>query len=134
MKEAALGGLLIGLGAALLLLVNRRIAGVAGIVGGVVRPTRGDVGWRIAFLAGLAGGGVALWAVHPEWFAPGITRSPAMLLGAGVLVGVGTRLGNGCTSGHGLCGVACRSPRSIVATMVFMAVAAGVVFVMGHFA
>ena len=134
MKEAALGGLLIGLGAALLLIVNRRIAGVAGIVGGVVKPTRGDVGWRIAFLLGLAAGGLGLWAVHPEWFAAGIARSPAVLLGGGVLVGVGTRLGNGCTSGHGLCGVGCRSPRSIVATLVFMGVAAGVVFVMGRLA
>ena len=132
MKEAALGGLLIGLGAALLLVVNRRIAGVAGIVGGVVKPTRGDVAWRIAFLLGLGAGGLALWAVHPDWFAAGITRSPGVLVGAGVLVGVGTRLGNGCTSGHGLCGVGCRSPRSIVATLVFMAVAAGVVFAMGH--
>jgi uncharacterized membrane protein YedE/YeeE len=133
-KEAALGGLLIGLGAALLLVVNRRIAGVAGIVGGVVKPSRGDVGWRVAFLVGLTAGGLALWAGHPEWFAAGITRSPAVLLGAGVLVGVGTRLGNGCTSGHGLCGVACRSPRSIVATLIFMAVAAGVVFAMGRLA
>jgi uncharacterized membrane protein YedE/YeeE len=132
MKEAALGGLLAGLGAALLLIVNGRIAGIAGILGGLVRPTRGDVGWRVAFLLGMVAGGVGLFLFRPAWFEAGITRSPAILVGSGLLVGIGARMSNGCTSGHGLCGVARFSPRSITATVLFMAVAAGMVLVVNH--
>lgn len=132
MKEAALGGLLIGLGAAMMLVLHGRIAGIAGILGGIVRPTRGDLSWRVAFILGMVAGGVGLYLYRPAWFEAGITRSPLILVGAGLLVGVGTRLANGCTSGHGLCGVARFSSRSLVATGVFMAVAAAVVFLVNH--
>ena len=132
MKEAALGGLLIGLGAAVLLIVHGRIAGIAGILGGLVRPTRGDVGWRVAFLLGMVAGGLGLFLFRPAWFEAGITRSPAILVGSGLLVGIGARMSNGCTSGHGLCGIARFSPRSITATVLFMAVAAGMVLVVNH--
>jgi uncharacterized membrane protein YedE/YeeE len=114
------GGVLIGLAASLLLVAAGRIAGISGITGGLLFPARGDVRWRALFLLGLfAVGGVA------ALFAPGsIGSSPhslPVLAAAGLLVGVGTRLGNGCTSGHGVCGISRLAPRSIVATVVFMA-------------
>jgi uncharacterized membrane protein YedE/YeeE len=125
------GGLLIGLGAALLLLANGRIAGVSGILGGLLRPARGDIGWRLAFLLGLLAaplGWLALQAMPPAQ----IDHTPALLGAAGLLVGLGTRFGSGCTSGHGVCGIARLSPRSLVATLCFMAAGFVTVFVTRH--
>jgi uncharacterized membrane protein YedE/YeeE len=125
------GGLLIGLGAALLLLANGRIAGVSGILGGLLRPARGDIGWRLAFLLGLLAaplGWLALQAMPPAQ----IDHTPALLAVSGLLVGLGTRFGSGCTSGHGVCGIARLSPRSLVATLCFMVAGFVTVFVTHH--
>lgn len=123
--SAALGGALIGLAASLLLFANGRIAGISGIVGGLLRPRSGDTGWRAAFMGGLLAGGALLLLMSPGVFTNTLERSPAALVVAGALVGFGTRLGNGCTSGHGVCGLSRLSPRSLAATLAFMA--AGVV-------
>lgn len=115
-----LGGVLIGLSASLLLLLNGRVAGISGIVNGLTRrPGTADWTWRAAFLAGLMGaGGVAMRMLGQQAASP---APVAVLLLAGVLVGLGTSLGNGCTSGHGVCGLARRSPRSLASVLVFMA-------------
>src|SRR5262245_31187288 len=118
--EPLLGGALIGLAAAVLLLFSGRVAGVSGIAAGILTPRDRDVLWRVAFVGGLVAGGVIVSLVRPDaltWTAP---RSSAALAAAGVLVGVGTSLANGCTSGHGVCGVSRLAPRSIVATMTFV--------------
>ncbi|MFL9710081.1 YeeE/YedE family protein [Methylobacillus sp. Pita1] len=122
------GGVLIGLAAALLLVMNGRIAGISGILGGLLKPSWRDSPWRICFLAGLlvAPWLYSLWAVLPVAV---VTSDIALLVPAGLLVGFGTRLGSGCTSGHGVCGLARLSPRSIVATMVFMAAAMLTVYI-----
>jgi uncharacterized membrane protein YedE/YeeE len=130
--SALLGGLLIGASACLLLLFNGRIAGISGILGQVVVPKGGDVGWRIWFLAGLLAGGLAVARVAPEAIGEEPSASWAAIVAAGLLVGIGTRLGNGCTSGHGVCGLARRSPRSLVATLTFMATGALTVLVSRH--
>ena len=125
------GGLLIGLGAAVLLLANGRVAGVSGIAGGLLRPARGDIGWRLAFLLGLLAaplGWLALQAMPPAQ----IDHTPALVAVSGLLVGLGTRFGSGCTSGHGVCGIARLSPRSIVATVCFGAAGFVTVYVMRH--
>jgi uncharacterized membrane protein YedE/YeeE len=115
-----LGGALIGLAASLLLWSTGRIAGISGIVVGLLLGARGDRAWRAAFLAGLIAAGLAFALFSPN--AVGVSpRSLPVVAGAGLLVGVGTRLGNGCTSGHGVCGNSRLSPRSIVATLAFMA-------------
>ena len=114
------GGVLIGAAALVLWFGNGRTAGISGIVGGIVRPQRGDVGWRLAFVAGLVLAGFAGYAFSHQ----SITASPRplpLLAVAGLLVGVGTRLGSGCTSGHGVCGVARGSRRSFAATVTFVA-------------
>lgn len=117
-----LGGVLIGTSASLLLLFNGRVAGISGIAGGLLAPTQGEVPWRLAFIAGLVGGGFLMRAWLPGAFGQE-TSSPGLGLtvAAGLLVGFGTRLGNGCTSGHGVCGISRGSTRSIAATLVFMA-------------
>ena len=129
--SALLGGALIGIAAAMFLLWNGRIAGISGILGGLLRPKTGDLAWRFAFLAGLI-----LAPVIYRLFAPmpalQITASTGMLIVAGLLVGIGTRYGAGCTSGHGVCGISRLSPRSIVATLVFMAAGFATVFVTRH--
>ncbi|MDJ0949549.1 MAG: YeeE/YedE family protein [Alphaproteobacteria bacterium] len=130
--SALIGGLLIGVAASMLLLLNGRIAGISGIAGGLLSPARGDVAWRLLFLAGLALG-AALWRlVGPEPQAIALTGSLPTLIAGGLLVGFGTRLGGGCTSGHGVCGIARLSKRSITATAVFMASAFVTVFVVRH--
>jgi uncharacterized membrane protein YedE/YeeE len=130
---AIAGGLLIGGAAALLLLLNGRIAGVSGMLATATRIGAGGPPWRqaAAFVIGLPLGAalVAAFVRRPEVV---IAASPAALIIAGLLVGFGTRLGNGCTSGHGVCGMARLSPRSIAATLTFMATAALTVFVMRH--
>jgi uncharacterized protein len=126
--SALMGGLLIGLGAVTLMLFLGRIAGIAGIVGGLLEFDREDVGWRLAFVAGLMVGPLAVGLMRNELPAVSVDASPFTIIVGGFLVGFGTRLGNGCTSGHGVCGLARLSARSLVATTVFMVVAACVVF------
>jgi len=119
--SAAAGGALIGLAATILWLGLGRIAGISGIVGGLVPWKSGDVAWRVAFLAGLLVVGVGAALLWPETLATSSLRGPGVMLLAGVVVGFGTRLGNGCTAGHGVCGLSRGSPRSLVATLTFMA-------------
>ena len=122
------GGLLIGLSVAMLLLLDGRVAGISGIVAGLIRPNPGDWSWRAFFLLGLIAGGVVARIAAPGAF--GAMAAPAQaLVPAGLLVGFGTRLADGCTSGHGVCGVSRGSVRSIAATATFMVTAAIVVFV-----
>lgn len=128
---ALLGGLLIGLAAALFLLLNGRIAGVSGIVGGLLRPRSGDLAWRIAFIAGLIGAPLFYAAFNPLP-AIRIDADWPVIVVAGLLVGFGTRYGGGCTSGHGVCGISRSSPRSFAATAVFVAAGFLVVFVVRH--
>jgi len=125
--RALAGGALIGAGSATLLLLNGRIAGVSGILGNLVRGVSGDQGWRIAFIAGLS---------LPAWFCGVhvtlLPRDWSLSIIAGLLVGIGTQLGSGCTSGHGVCGLANLSLRSLVATLTFMSAAAATVLVVRH--
>jgi uncharacterized membrane protein YedE/YeeE len=127
-----LGGMLIGLAAVLLLVANGRIAGVSGIVSGLLARVRGDMAWRAMFVAGLWLGALVYWAARGSLFDMELQATPAVMIGAGLLVGYGTRLGSGCTSGHGVCGIARFSSRSVVATLVFMACGIATVFVMRH--
>jgi len=129
--SALAGGALIGLAAALFALFNGRIAGISGILGGLLRPKAGDIGWRFAFVAGLVIA-PAVYSVFATLPASRIDAGEAVLIGAGLLVGVGTRYGAGCTSGHGVCGLSRLSARSLVATVVFMAAGFATVFVMRH--
>lgn len=125
--SALAGGVLIGLSAAFLLLVKGRIAGISGIAGGLIFPQKDDLGWRIFFLAGLVLGGFLY-----QWLGIGdgvehiqaVVNIPLLIV-SGLLVGIGTAIGSGCTSGHGICGLARRSPRSLVATLTFVASAIG---------
>jgi uncharacterized protein len=126
------GGALIGLATATLLFFNGKIAGISGILGGILRPQAGDTSWRVSFLGGLLVGGILLLLFRPEAFGTGEAASMAVLAVGGLLVGVGTKMSNGCTSGHGVCGIARLSPRSLVATGVFMATAMVVVYVTRH--
>jgi uncharacterized membrane protein YedE/YeeE len=129
---SAAGGVLLGVASSLLLLFNGRICGISGIIGGLPAAPHGDRAWRVAFFAGLLCGGGAFVLFDRGALALASEQTTGMALLAGVLVGAGTRLGNGCTSGHGLCGIARLSKRSIVATMVFMATGAATVFVTRH--
>ena len=124
------GGMLIGVAAALLVLLNGRVAGVSGIVGGLLVPRAGDIGWRLAFVGGLlvAPAVMAFYAVSPR-----IDAGFGTLARAGLLVGAGTSYGSGCTSGHGVCGLSRLSPRSLVATAAFMAAGIATVLVTRHF-
>ncbi len=125
------GGLLIGLASALFILAHGRIAGISGILGGLLRPQGNDVVWRLAFLLGLVvAPAMAALFVAPS--APTIDASAEVLVVAGLLVGIGTRYGGGCTSGHGICGLSRLSPRSLIATLAFMGSGMGIVFVMRH--
>ena len=127
-----IGGLLIGLAVALMLLLNGRIAGISGIVGGLLNPKGGDAGWGLAFVAGLPLGAFAYVLATGGRAPVEVLASPPTILVGGLLVGFGTRLGSGCTSGHGLCGLARLSRRSIAATAVFFGVAMLTVFVTRH--
>ncbi len=117
---ALLGGAMIGLAASGLLALVGRIAGISGIVVGLLRPRSGDILWRAAFVVGLVAGGGFLRLVDPAALALATSPSPPVVVLAGLLVGAGTYLGNGCTSGHGVCGISRGSPRSLVATLAFM--------------
>jgi uncharacterized membrane protein YedE/YeeE len=125
------GGILIGLAAALLLLANGRVAGISGILGGLLRPARGDLAWRVAFLAGLFLAPL-VWLTLRAMPPAQIDHSPTLLALAGLLVGLGTRFGSGCTSGHGVCGIARLSPRSLTATACFMVAGIVTVFIVRH--
>lgn len=129
---ALLGGAMIGVASSLLLLANGRIAGISGILGRSFFPAPGDLGWRVAFLLGLPLGAWCVGRVLPATTSLEITHSTPLLVAGGLLVGLGTQIGSGCTSGHGICGLARRSGRSFVATLVFMVVAAVTVFVVRH--
>jgi uncharacterized membrane protein YedE/YeeE len=125
------GGMLIGLAAALLILFNGRIAGISGILGGLLRPRSGDLGWRIAFLAGLIGTPL-LWQLWQALPPVQVDAGTPALIVAGLLVGVGVRYGAGCTSGHGVCGLSRLSPRSLAATIAFMAAGFLTVYLLRH--
>jgi uncharacterized membrane protein YedE/YeeE len=125
------GGLLIGISVALFLLLNGRIAGISGILGGLLDWPKNDIGWRVSFLIGLVVSPL-LYEVFTE--RPGIivATSSGWLIIAGLLVGFGTQLGSGCTSGHGVCGLSRGSRRSLIATAVFMAAGIASVYVVRH--
>jgi uncharacterized membrane protein YedE/YeeE len=125
------GGVLIGLSAALMLLLSGRIAGISGILGGLLRPARGDIGWRAAFLLGLVLAPLVFAAFAPLP-AVHIDAGSGTLVAAGLLVGLGTRYGAGCTSGHGVCGISRGSPRSLVATLAFMLAGFVTVYAVRH--
>ena len=130
--SALLGGVLIGLAASLLLATIGRIAGVSGILAGTIAPASDGRGWRLAFLVGLVGGTVLVRALAPEPVPVTMVAGPAAIVLAGLAVGFGTRIGNGCTSGHGVCGMARLSTRSIIATLTFMLTGGLTVFVVRH--
>lgn len=125
------GGILIGLATSIFLFFNGRIAGISGIVGGLLHPAKGDIGWRMAFVLGIILSPLSFGfaAALPDGRIDARTMT---LIAAGLLVGVGTRFGSGCTSGHGVCGLSRRSPRSIVATMSFMLAGFATVYVVHH--
>jgi len=129
--SALAGGVLIGLAAAIFVLLNGRIAGISGIIGGLLRPKQGDLAWRSAFLIGLL---AAPWLYQTVAPLPEIRvdTGSGMLVIAGLLVGIGTRYGSGCTSGHGVCGISRLSPRSLVATAAFMLTGFVTVFIVRH--
>ncbi len=129
--SALAGGLLIGLAAAVLVRFSGRIAGISGIVGGLLRPMPGDRAWRLAFVAGLLAA-PWLYGLFAGPVQPRIDAGWGRLLLAGLLVGIGTRYGAGCTSGHGVCGLSRLSLRSVVATAVFMAVGFATVYALRH--
>jgi uncharacterized membrane protein YedE/YeeE len=129
--SAVIGGAIIGVAAAMFALVNGRIAGISGIIGGLVRPTYPDLAWRVAFVLGLLLAPV-IYSRIATLPAIEIDANYPTLIVAGLLVGVGTRYGAGCTSGHGVCGVSRMSPRSLVATLLFMAAGFVMVFVVRH--
>ena len=126
-----LGGLLIGVATVMFLLFNGRIAGISGIVGGLLRPEKGDIAWRIAFVTGIIISSLLFAAVAPLPRVQVDASYPLQIL-AGVLVGLGTRYGSGCTSGHGVCGLSRRSPRSMVATIAFMFAGFVTVYIVRH--
>lgn len=129
--QALSGGLLIGLSAALFILFNGRILGISGIVGGLLKPASGDIAWRIAFVLGVFSA-PWVWLLFAEPVAVTIDANTPTLVIAGLLVGLGTRFGSGCTSGHGVCGLSRLSPRSLVATLAFMATGFITVYVVRH--
>jgi uncharacterized membrane protein YedE/YeeE len=129
-----IGGIVLGLASAIFILFNGRILGISGILGGLLSPRRGDIGWRIFFLLGMAAAPAVFAWLAPAGVisAPRIDASYALIVAAGLLVGLGTRYGSGCTSGHGVCGLSRLSPRSLVATLTFMGAGFAMVFVVRH--
>lgn len=130
--DAFIGGVLIGGAALLYLFGNGRILGVSGIIGGCFAKSTRKEAWRYAFFWGLVAGGLFMRYWEPSSMRVMVSASPYLLIAAGLLVGYGTRLGGGCTSGHGICGMSRLSPRSIVATIIFMSVGMLTVFVFRH--
>lgn len=129
---STLGGALIGIAASAMLLVEGRVAGISGIVGGLFTPRTGDVGWRLSFVAGLVLAGLGGALLAPHTVTDELGRAPWMLVVAGLMVGVGTRVGSGCTSGHGVCGLSRLSRRSLASVVTFMVVGAGVAAAVGR--
>lgn len=129
--SALAGGAVIGMAIALLVFLNGRIAGISGIVGGLFRMQKGDMDWRIAFIAGLIAAPL-VWQLFASLPAVRIDGSYAVMAIAGLVVGIGTRYGSGCTSGHGVCGLSRGSPRSIAATLVFMGMGFVTVYIVRH--
>jgi uncharacterized membrane protein YedE/YeeE len=125
------GGILLGIASALFILVNGRILGISGIVGGLLTPKPGDIAWRVAFIAGLIAAPVLVLTLYGSWQVQ-IDAGWGTVIVAGLLVGVGTRYASGCTSGHGVCGLSRLSPRSLVATLSFMGMGFGTVYVFRH--
>ena len=128
---AVAGGVMIGGAAVLFAAAVGRMAGISGIVGGLLRPMRGEIAWRIAFLAGLVGAPLLYRFIGGHWPFE-LDASGGVLVAGGLLVGWGTRLGSGCTSGHGVCGLARRSPRSLAAVLTFMATGFATVLLVRH--
>lgn len=128
------GGVLLGVASALFILLNGRILGISGILGGLLPPKSGDAGWRITFLLGMAAAPLVFTWLAPAGFLqpPRIEASNGVIVAAGLLVGLGTRYGSGCTSGHGVCGLSRLSPRSLVATLTFMGAGFLMVYVLRH--
>ena len=128
------GGILLGIASAMFVLLSGRILGISGILGGLLAPRLGDISWRLAFLLGMGAAPLVFAAVMPPELLPVVridASEPAIAL-AGVLVGLGTRYGSGCTSGHGVCGLSRLSPRSLVATLSFMAAGFAIVYLLRH--
>ena len=132
--SALLGGLLIGIAASLLLWLDGRIAGVSGILSSLLPPARGGALWRALFLAGLVAGAALFYALHDQVPQARAGFPRAWLIAGGLLVGLGTGLARGCTSGHGVCGLARLSPRSLAATVTFLLVAIVTTFAVRHIA
>jgi uncharacterized membrane protein YedE/YeeE len=128
------GGIVLGIASALFILINGRILGISGILGGLLPPKLGDTSWRIAFLLGMFAAPTVFHAVVPAEYinAPRIEATEWMIVFAGLLVGIGTRYASGCTSGHGVCGLSRLSPRSLIATASFMGAGFVTVFVVRH--
>jgi len=132
--QSLAGGVLLGLASAAFILVNGRILGISGILGGLLVSRTGDIGWRIVFLVGMAASPFVADFIFPEGLieAPRIEAGYAAIAIAGLLVGFGTRYGSGCTSGHGVCGLSRLSPRSLVSTLTFMGLGFAMVYVIRH--
>jgi uncharacterized membrane protein YedE/YeeE len=129
-----IGGLLLGLASAVFILINGRILGISGILGGLLPPKVGDIGWRVAFLLGMLAAPTVFMALAPAGLAsePRIDAGFWTVIAAGLLVGIGTRYASGCTSGHGVCGLSRLSPRSLVATLSFMGAGFFIVYIVRH--
>ncbi len=125
------GGVLIGFATLVFILFNGRIAGISGIIGGLIKPQLHDIGWRLAFVLGLVAS-AWVWSLFTPLPAIEIKADTILLIISGLLVGIGTRFGAGCTSGHGICGLSRLSPRSIIATLCFMFAGFITVYLMRH--
>ena len=129
-----IGGLLLGVASAVFILINGRILGISGILGGLLPPKVGDIGWRVAFLLGMLAAPTVFMTLAPAGLAsePRIDAGFWTVIAAGLLVGIGTRYASGCTSGHGVCGLSRLSPRSLVATLSFMGAGFFIVYIVRH--
>lgn len=127
--NALIGGSIIGISVSLMLLLNGRVTGISGIINGILTPAKGDTAWRVLFVLGLLAGGLTVSAFNPETFSGQLPTENWTIVVAGLLVGFGTILGSGCTSGHGVCGLSRLSPRSMIATMTFIAAGVAAVYV-----
>ncbi len=126
--NALMGGILIGTSVSLMLLWNGRVTGISGIINGALSPVKGDTLWRVLFIVGLIFGGLVMGQLNPKVFENTVSAELWTTITAGLLVGFGTILGSGCTSGHGVCGISRMSPRSLVATVIFMAAGIAAVY------